>query len=177
MASPRLFAPKPILWFLFSIFLALGLSACGGATFSGPGYDSRAGKVVAPGETLYMAVTHAKLGPSFWDNIKFVRLSARVVNELDNNPGFVGYSLDGSLLEGDLYTMTVWQDEESLDAFVKSPVHAQAMREGWGALADASFVRIPVKHEAVPMAWDDAKVLLKEKGYPSYTMPAPAAVR
>ena len=60
--------------------------------------------------------------------------------------------------------MTVWDDHESLNAFVQSIAHQAAMREGWPALTTARFARIEVDRSDIPFPWKQAEKLLDTHG-------------
>ena len=150
-------------------FLSLfALGGCATATpFRGPGYDPKAGVTLPGAEPVIVAITQATLGDEsdsravFWDHV------SRVEASLGNRPGFVGYSKRAEVFGDEAWTMTVWADEASLTAFVRSDVHQAAIREVFGRLADARFARFAVEREDVPVSWDQALVRLDEenRGY------------
>jgi heme-degrading monooxygenase HmoA len=122
--------------------------------FSGPGY-SRSEGVTLPGagETVVVAVTHAVV-----DNSKrgpFDEGTRRVDESLSSLDGFIGRSLRIHLFGNEAWTMTVWRDEESLDAFVASTTHRRAIRDGMPALKSARFLRFRIPTREVPPSWGD----------------------
>ena len=150
---------------LLSLF---ALGSCATATpFRGPGYDAKLGVTLPGGEPVVVAVTQATLGDdaddraAFWDHV------SRVEASLTDRPGFIGYSKRASVFGGEAWTMTVWADETSLTAFVRSDAHQAAIREAFGGLADARFARFAIAREDVPVSWDEALVRLDEenRGY------------
>ena len=60
--------------------------------------------------------------------------------------------------------MTGWKDQKSLDGFVKSDVHRQAIRQGYAAMTKASFARAIVKKTDVPLPRKKALEILKKAG-------------
>ena len=124
--------------------LATTLTSCAFATpFSGPGRTPEGGSV-------YVAVTNAVLHPD--KRRAFDEHTRRVVASLPSHNGYLGHSVRGRILGNEVWTMTVWRDEESLDAFGESPVHRTAIREGLGGVRTAKFLRFEW-HEDRPPSW------------------------
>ena len=144
------------------------LAGCTLATpFRGPGYDPEKGILLDGVETVYVGLTLAvlkndrKLKSVFWSNVK------RVEASLYSRKGFIGYSKRTQLLGNRAWTMTVWTDEASLEEFVQSDAHQTAIRESMDALESASFARIEIKPEEIPLCWDRATAMMEaqSKGY------------
>ncbi len=128
--------------------------------FRGPWYSSGDG-VTLPGvgEEVMVGVTNAVLGGPNRD--AFDESSRRVVESLPTHDGFIGYSLRTRVLGSEVWTMTVWRDKAALDAFVRSPVHRSAMREGMSAITAAKFLRMPWPTKSVPPRWSEVLERLK----------------
>ena len=142
--------------------LASAFALLGGCTistpFKGPGYDRGQGVTGnSGGDTVVVALTHAMLGEQ---RRNFDRGVERVVDSLAQQPGLIGYSLRRELFGNEAWTMTVWRDEASLDAFVRSSAHQQAIREGAGDLAGANFRRFELPAAELPIDWDTALAYL-----------------
>ena len=144
------------------------LTGCTIATpFRGPGYDPEKGILLDGAETVYVGLTLAvlrndrKLRSAFWSNVEKVEAS------FNRRKGFIGYSKRTQVLGNRAWTKTVWIDEASLEAFVHSDVHQTAIRESMKALESASFARIEIKTEEIPIGWDRAIAILEaqNKGY------------
>lgn len=148
----------------FGVFLTLlSLGGCAFSTpFRGPGYDASGGVAAEQPERVLVVLTEAVLrddragSGAFWDNVSKVRKS------LEDQPGFIGYSIRRELLGDRAWTMTVWANEASVAAFVASPTHQTAIREGLGALKATGFARLEMKREEVPLNWDRAVEVLAE---------------
>lgn len=113
--------------------LATTLTSCALATpFSGPGRTPDGGPV-------FVAVTNAVLHPD--KRRAFDEHTRRVIASLPAHDGYLGHSVRGRVMGHEVWTITVWRDEESLDAFVESPVHRTAIREGLGGVRTAKFLR------------------------------------
>ena len=155
-------------------FLKLGIAASalallGGCaistSFQGPGYDRASGTVTLPGQdTVVVALTHAVLGNS---RRNFDRGVERVVDSLEQQPGLIGYSLRRQLFGNEAWTLTVWRDEASLEAFVRSRPHREAVRSAAGELTSAAFRRVELPAAEIPIDWDTALEYLatSQRGY------------
>lgn len=138
-------------WIGFAVVFSLG-----GCTIATP-YKELAAEPDADGEnTVVISLTHAVLSDDrskrkrFWNQVESVQAT------LSNRPGLIGYSMRRELLGNDAWTMTVWRDKESLQAFVTSPTHLAAMRDGLPGLEDARFARFEVERQRVPLSWETA---------------------
>ena len=138
--------------------IASTLALLGGCTistpFQGPGYDRSVGVTeIDDRQTVVVALTHAVVGDS---RRNFDRGVEGVVDSLESQPGLIGYSLRRELLGNEAWTLTVWRDEASLDAFVRSPAHRQAIQNGMGDITTASFRRIELPAAKIPIDWESA---------------------
>ena len=113
---------------------------------------------------VWVGLTHAVRGSNeeknelFWSNTNAILDSLK----RGDHPGFLGHSVREEILGNTSWTMTVWKDEASLDAFVSSPVHTQAMRKARSALIDASFARVQRTAKDIPLPWDEVEKILAE---------------
>ena len=139
----------------------LPLAGCTIATpFKGPGYEPQKGITLAAVDTVYVGLTLAELKEDRELQAKFWYHVRKVEDSLETLPGFVGYSKRTRLFGNQAWTMTVWTDEESLDRFVQSEVHQTAIRESMEAIELASFARVALKREEIPISWEDALAIL-----------------
>jgi hypothetical protein len=154
---------RPYMTKLASTVTAVLMSGC---TFGMPfrGALSEAGSGVTPSpDTVVVAVTHAVLRPdraarsSFWSYVRTVG------DTLPDQPGFVGYSLRRTLLGGEGWTLTVWRDDASLDAFATHPIHLAAIRESGDALESFRSARIELPAAEIPLSWGRALQLFEER--------------
>jgi hypothetical protein len=72
-------------------------------------------------------------------------------------PGVVGYSLGTDLLKLYFYTLSVWEDAGSLQAFGRAIPHEEA-REAFatGKRVPSIFVQWSVRGADLPLTWEDA---------------------
>ncbi len=143
-----------------SLLTAVVTAGCTVATpFRGPMYQARSG-VVAPGPTVHVAITHAvldedrRLRRAFWSHV------GKVADALPGQTGYVGHSRRRNLAGSEAWTMTVWTDEESLDAFASSDVHLAAIQAGGAALRSFRSARAKLFVDEVPISWQRALAIL-----------------
>jgi hypothetical protein len=101
------------------------------------------------------AVEHQKgQRKPFFDDTK------RVLADLPNHAGLVGYSYRFQLLGNKAWTMTAWKDEASRNQFSQSPVHLSAVRNSPITAQNMRFMSVTVLTSSLPMSWDEAIRLL-----------------
>jgi hypothetical protein len=90
----------------------------------------------------------------------------RVLADLPNQSGLLGYSYRFEILGRRAWTMTAWQDEASRDRFPASPVHRAAVKNSPVTAQNMRFISVKVPASAPPMKWTEALRLLD--GAPAY---------
>jgi hypothetical protein len=68
----------------------------------------------------------------------------------------IGYSFKARLLARHFWTLSVWEDDASLQAFVNAPPHRDMMRALVPHMGPTRFVRWTVWGVDVPVGWDTA---------------------
>lgn len=135
--------------------LALVLGGCSiAAPFEGPGYDPAQGLVTNAEGPFFAVVTKARIrrgeGQAFNAHVEAIQ------DSLDGQPGLVGSALRAQLGGRDRWTLTVWEDAESLLQFATGEAHLEAMVDA-DAITDgvwsASWALQPAE---VPPGWDEA---------------------
>src|SRR5436190_20989947 len=58
----------------------------------------------------------------------FMRQSSRIMKQLATAPGLVGWSLGVNLPTLEFFTLSAWEDAESLRAFVRAGDHGEALQ-------------------------------------------------
>lgn len=87
----------------------------------------------------------------------FLAQSQRIVKQVSDAPGIVGWSLGSNLASLEFYTLSAWDDENSLRDWVASAHHLDATKKFAGDLREKSiFVRFPVLGRDLPLKWKDA---------------------
>lgn len=149
--------------------LCAWLGACAINTpFRGPGYDSREGITLQldAEATVVVGLTKAIIGGDREKNKDFDRNLWQLVDSMNRQSGLIGYSVRKQIFGDELWTMTVWQDEASLIAFVQSGEHTRAVQEGDAALTGSLFARLRMKGADIPLSWERATELIDLYGQP-----------
>jgi len=93
----------------------------------------------------------------------FMGASFRIMKQVEAAPGGVGYSLGSHLPGLYFYTLSAWQDEESLRAFSRALQHGQALRAFHRDMRGPSpFIRWQVRGKDLPLRWADALARIKQ---------------
>jgi hypothetical protein len=79
-----------------------------------------------------------------------------ILRQLRGTRGVVGYSMRVRFLRRQFWTLSVWEDEEALTAFVRAPPHVEAMERLRPFMGLTRFVRWRVRGAELPLYWDDA---------------------
>jgi heme-degrading monooxygenase HmoA len=139
--------------------LPLFLSACTAASpFAGPGWDDGL-TTDAPGPFIAVAThTRATAGRESTFDLHVDAIKA----QLETQPGLVGSSLRGRIPGRERWTLTVWEDEESIVDFVVAGAHAEAMSDYENAIEGIYYATWTVEADELPLDWSDALDRLKE---------------
>lgn len=103
---------------------------------------------------------------------EFFKDTKAVLATMADQPGLVGYAVRFELFGKKAWTMTAWQDEASLAAFVRSPAHREAVRRSGETSQNIRFASVEVPLAALPLSWADAKSRLQAAA-PGYRAAAP----
>ena len=82
--------------------------------------------------------------------------STRIRRQLRTSSGLIGYSLRAQLAAKQFWTLSAWEDEAALQAFVAAPPHVAIMKALVPHMGATRFVRWNVKGSELPPRWDDA---------------------
>jgi quinol monooxygenase YgiN len=93
---------------------------------------------------------------SAWSLPRLVVNSTRIQRQLRTSSGLIGYSLRARLAAKQFWTLSVWEDEATLQAFVAEPPHVAVMTAMAPYMGATRFVRWNVKGAELPLRWDDA---------------------
>ena len=133
-----------------SLFL-IALNGCIAAPFEGPGFEDGA---VLEGPFL-AAITHTRIArgetSAFSDHLKAIKL------QQDSHEGFIGRSLRTRLTSRTRWTLTLWQDEDSMMRFVTEGAHLEAIAESATVIDGVrSAIWTIEDDEEFPPSWTDA---------------------
>ncbi len=114
----------------------------------------RFGSVDSEGE--YLALLSYLPLKSYWRVLPFFLYTAQVVKQLASAPGLLGYSVLARPLSKRFWTLSAWDGEAALRAFVQHPPHVRIMVKLTPHMGETRFVRWTVKGSQLPLRWDDA---------------------
>ena len=86
----------------------------------------------------------------------FFLYTAQVVKQLASAQGLLGYSVLARPFSKRFWTLSAWEDEAALRAFVEHPPHVRVMAALTPHMNKTKFVRWMVKGSQLPLRWDDA---------------------
>ena len=137
--------------------LAVNLGGCAISTpFNWPGLKD---STITPGREAVVSITHVIVKPG--QTSAFFRETMAVHDGMGKTPGMIGYSVRREIFGTQGWTVSVWQDEESLRRFVFTPQHMQAMTIGEPLLEASHFYRVKVPYSSLPLDWGKVLELLK----------------
>jgi quinol monooxygenase YgiN len=93
---------------------------------------------------------------SYWRVLPFFVYTAQVVKQLASAQGLVGYSVLARPLSKQFWTLSAWENEEALQAFVQHLPHARIMTALTLHMDETKFVRWMAKGSQLPLQWEDA---------------------
>lgn len=93
----------------------------------------------------------------YWALPKFFRFTLHIRTQLKQTPGLVGYSLDAALFRKRFWTLSVWETQRALDAFVHHAPHSDVMKALAPHMGKTQFAQWPVGAREIPLRWSSAK--------------------
>jgi hypothetical protein len=108
-------------------------------------------------EKSYVAFTSRFALRSIRQLPSFLRYGNQIMRQVEAAPGAVGYSLGGDLLKLHFHTLSAWEDDASLRAFVGASPHTTAARAfSQGMRVPSIFAHWTVRGAELPLRWPDA---------------------
>lgn len=97
-----------------------------------------------PGHEYLVMASHLPLG-KIAATVRFLRGVWAVRRQLAGADGLVGYTLRAKPFARDYWTLSVWNDQASLRAFMRTPPHAQLMNSLKPLMGPTKFVQWDIK--------------------------------
>ena len=82
------------------------------------------------------------------------------MRQLASSKGLIGYSLEAQLFARKFWTLSVWEDQQSLTAFVHQIPHSRIMQALGPHMGKTQFVQWQVSAGQIPLDWSAAKARL-----------------
>ncbi len=92
---------------------------------------------------------------------KFFRFTPETQKQLSSASGLIGYSLDAQPFRRRFWTLSVWEDSQSLMTFVQQAPHSRIMQDLAQHMDKTQFVQWKVTASDIPLKWAEAKARLK----------------
>ncbi len=94
---------------------------------------------------------------------KFFRFVFGIRRQLAGSEGLIGYSLDAHIPGKEFWTLSVWEDRESLWRFVQKMPHSQAMTDLLPRMGKTEFFHFEVDGSSVPPDWEETRQRMREQ--------------
>lgn len=96
--------------------------------FLGPGFDPETGEALAPLEPPYVVAATVGWVTGIPEDGEALGMHSGLVSEdIFNHDGLIGVAFGGSEVCGSARTLSIWEDEASMWAFVFGEIHGEAM--------------------------------------------------
>lgn len=116
----------------------------------------------SPVEGEPVVVMVSRLPLTRWSAVPpFLRHSLALHRALAHAPGLVLGGLDARLWRREFWTYSVWESREALGAFVRTPLHREAMSRFRDALGDPAFVTLDETADERRAGWDERRALIE----------------
>jgi heme-degrading monooxygenase HmoA len=88
---------------------------------------------------------------------KLARLAMETMGQLAKSHGLIGYSLGAELTRKRFWTVSAWEDRQSLTDFVEQIPHSRIMRELAPHMGKTAFAEWTVRAADIPIPWATAR--------------------
>jgi hypothetical protein len=114
-----------------------------------------------PGKTYlalisYLPLRHFRAIPDFF------RFSMQTHRQLRTTPGVIGYSLLAKPFARKFWTLSAWEDQQSLNNFVGQIPHSKIMLAMALHMGKSQFAQWTVTASEIPLNWAAAKARLNQ---------------
>ncbi|MEM8955389.1 MAG: antibiotic biosynthesis monooxygenase family protein [Verrucomicrobiota bacterium] len=132
-----------------------------GYSFRGPGYDPDRGLLYRPDGPIIVAVTVGEIERG--ERRAFFKRLHEVRGAMLRQRGLIGYGLRKEILGDRVWTLSAWEDRESLNQFVRSEAHQRAIDRGGIPAGTVHSVIFEVSAEELPIPWMVVEKMLGEQ--------------
>jgi len=88
---------------------------------------------------------------------KFARLTIETMRQLAKSRGLIGYSLGAEVMLKRFWTISVWEDRQSLRDFVEQIPHSRIMQELAPHMDKTGFAEWTLRAAEIPIPWAVAR--------------------
>jgi 3-phenylpropionate/trans-cinnamate dioxygenase ferredoxin component len=118
--------------------------------------------VPASDSEFHALLSHLPLN-TFRAMAKFMRFTRQIRRQLAETEDLIGYSHDAHVLAKEFWTLSLWEDRESLWRFVQRVPHSRAMADLLPGMGQTKFFHFEVDGSSVPPDWEETKPRLRER--------------
>jgi hypothetical protein len=93
---------------------------------------------------------------TYWAIPRLMKFSLETIGQLKKTPGVIGYSLAAELTRRTFWTLSAWQDQQSLMDFVEAIPHSEIMKKLIPYMGKTKFEQWTVTADKLPLQWNDA---------------------
>lgn len=104
----------------------------------------------------YLPLLHYRALPNFF------RYTFQTQRQLKTSPGLIGYAMEAKPWSLKAWTISVWEDQESLNGFVRQLPHSQIMQSLAPHMGKTQFAQWRVTSQEIPLDWLSAKARLNQ---------------
>lgn len=122
-------------------------------------YQSK--KNILPDKNYIVMLTYLPLA-RYRSLPQFLHFVFRIVLQLQKSPGLVGYTLRAGVLKKQFWTLSIWEDSQSVYNFISRHPHLDAMSTLQGKMGKTAFHQWSLKGDILPLSWKAA--LTKAQG-------------
>ncbi len=159
--SPQRYRKGAVALLTFASLASLMSGCTISSPLKGPGIRGGSVLVETENDLVVVGLTYIKTGKDYQKNKVFWSHVSEVYESMEAQPGLVAYSIRREVFGDQGWTMSIWQDEKSLQDFVQSTVHQNATSAGMPALTQTKFARLTVQKSEIPIPWDQAEEILR----------------
>jgi hypothetical protein len=116
---------------------------------------AESGRVDAGRDVVVMASRFVLRSPL--DVPGFLLAALRIRRQVRHAPSALGVALDARLLSRTFYTLSAWEDRESIAAMVGSQPHRSVMQRYRSRTAESTFRFWNVRAGELPVSWEEAR--------------------
>lgn len=107
-------------------------------------------------EREYVALLSYLPLKSIWRVPAFMIYTGRIMKQLASAEGLTGYSLLARPFAKKFWTLSAWESDAALHAFVHNPPHQRIMAALAPHMETTKFIRWKVKGAVLPLKWEAA---------------------
>ncbi|MFI0270461.1 DUF3291 domain-containing protein [Streptomyces luteogriseus] len=93
---------------------------------------------------------------TLWGALRFLAGTPAVWRQVRRSPGVYGATLKAKPLRRTFWTLSAWESEDALHAFVRAGAHGPSSRGLAPQMKDSAFTTWQVSSDELPLPWSEA---------------------